>query len=245
MGRRTLLLIAALVVAALGTTGVFLYVNGVDARARAGYETVEILVATAEIPAGITGQQAADPSAIGTREYFADSVDGLHGHEQHRHHRRQGGAGTDRDRRADPRDPVRRARTSPAALPIPDGKLAVSVELGDPARVAGFVGSRVPRWRSCSPPPRPAGPNAGQVYHPGAAAQRRGDRRRGQHSDDRRHRAGGCRCQGHHDVGRRPERGAEDRVRPDERRAVLRCSAATDAKIDPTDPGATAKNLFN
>ena len=34
MGRRTLLLVAALVVAALGTTMVFLYVNGVDERAR-------------------------------------------------------------------------------------------------------------------------------------------------------------------------------------------------------------------
>jgi hypothetical protein len=77
MGRRTLLLIAALVVAALGTTGIFLYVNGVDDRAQAGLKLVKILVATQPIAAGTTAQAASDQGAIDTQEYLKKSVDGL------------------------------------------------------------------------------------------------------------------------------------------------------------------------
>jgi pilus assembly protein CpaB len=46
MGRRTMLLVAAFVVAALGTTLVFLYVNGVNDRAVADQKQVRVLVAT-------------------------------------------------------------------------------------------------------------------------------------------------------------------------------------------------------
>jgi pilus assembly protein CpaB len=138
MGRRTLLLIAALVVAALGTTGVFLYVNGVDKRAGADYQLVNILVATAPIPAGQTAQQASDLGAIDTREYLAKSVEGL-------------------PAMSDISAIATQAALAPIAagqpilatmfgeladtslLPIPDGKIAVAIQLGDPARVAGFV----------------------------------------------------------------------------------------------------------
>jgi pilus assembly protein CpaB len=138
MGRRTLLLIAALVVAALGTTGVFLYVNGVDERAGADYKLVDILVATAPIAVGTSAQQASDLSAIDTREYLAKSVEGLP-------------AMSDISAIAtkvalapiQPGEPILATQfgdlADSSSLPIPDGKLAVSLQLGDPQRVAGFV----------------------------------------------------------------------------------------------------------
>ena len=72
-----LLLIAALVVAALGTTGIFLYVNGVDRRAAANNRLVEVLVAKAAIGTGTSGKQAEDDAAFGTRDYLASSLSGL------------------------------------------------------------------------------------------------------------------------------------------------------------------------
>jgi pilus assembly protein CpaB len=139
MGRRTLLLIAALVVAALGTTGVFLYVNGVDERASADYTLVKILVATAPIPAGMTGQQASDLSAIDTREYLKKSIDEF-------------SAMSDISAIADKAalapiavgEPILASQfgdpADASALIVPEGKLAVSIQLNDPQRVAGFVG---------------------------------------------------------------------------------------------------------
>lgn len=160
MGRRTLLLIAALVVAALGTTGVFLYVNGVDKRAGAGYDLVESLVATAPIEVGTTAQQAQDSGALELREFLAKSLKGL----------------TPLSDISGIADKVALAPIavgepivagqfgdlgSSSALPIPEGKLAVSVQLDDPARVAGFVGpgSNVAVFLTTS---EISGPNAGE-----------------------------------------------------------------------------------
>ncbi len=77
MGRRTLLLVAALVVAALGTTGVFLYVNGIDQRAEADYDLVEVLVATTPIAAGTTAQAAQDTASLDLRPFLRKSLEGL------------------------------------------------------------------------------------------------------------------------------------------------------------------------
>src|SRR3954453_5352760 len=52
MGRRTLLLIASILVAALGTALIWLYVQGADTRAEASTAQVEVLVATNEVKAG-------------------------------------------------------------------------------------------------------------------------------------------------------------------------------------------------
>jgi pilus assembly protein CpaB len=140
MGRRTLLLLAALVVAALGTTGVFLYVNGIDQRAEAQYKVVQVLVATSPIATGTTAQAAQDDAALELRPFLARSVEGS-------------GALSDISEIATKIALAPIAAGQPIltgqfgdsgeatnALPIPDGKLAVSVQLDDPARVAGFVG---------------------------------------------------------------------------------------------------------
>jgi pilus assembly protein CpaB len=144
MGRRTLLLVAALVIAALGTTGVFLYVNGVDERAQADYDLVEILVATAPINAGTPVEEAVDAGAFDLRPYLSKSVEDLPALGDTAAIEGQVSlvpiaAG----------QPILESQFGEAnqtgTLPIPEGKMAVSVELSDPARVAGFAvpGSRV------------------------------------------------------------------------------------------------------
>jgi pilus assembly protein CpaB len=137
MGRRTLLLIAALAVAALGTTMVFLYVNGVNDRALAEQEPVLVLVATAPIAAGTTAQEAQSAGALEQRTLSRASV--------------ADGALSDITPVADEvalapifvGEQIIEAKFgqpgSTSSLPIPEGKLAVSVQLADPARVAGFV----------------------------------------------------------------------------------------------------------
>jgi len=139
MGRRTLLLLAALVVAALGTTGVFLYVNGISQRAEANYDLVETLVATAPIEAGTTAEGAQDAGSLELRPFLRKSL-------------------ADLPALSDISGIAEKVAVAPIAagepilesqfgdsgasssLPIPEGKLAVSVQLLDPARVAGFVG---------------------------------------------------------------------------------------------------------
>jgi pilus assembly protein CpaB len=138
MGRRTLLLIAALVVAALGTTGVFLYVNGVDDRAQAGVKIDKILVAKALIPAGTTAQQASDQTLMDTQEYLHKSIVGLPVMSDI-----SGIATKVAVSDIQPGEPILATQfgdlTDTSALHVPDGKVAVSVQLGDPARVAGFI----------------------------------------------------------------------------------------------------------
>lgn len=139
MGRRTLLLLAALVVAALGTTGVFLYVDGVNERAERDYALVEVLVATAPIEAGTTARAARDSGALDLRPFLRRSLADLP-------------ALSDIEGIADMvalapiavGEPILETQFGESgestSLPLPEGKLAVSVQLADPARVAGFVG---------------------------------------------------------------------------------------------------------
>ena len=138
MGRRTLLLIAALIVAALGTTGVFLYVNGVDDRAQAGLKIQQVLVATAGIPVGTPAKKAQDDGSMVLRDFLADSVADLDA--------RSNLAGIENLVALAPiavGEPILTSQFGApgetSRLPIPEGKLAVSLQLDDPARVAGFV----------------------------------------------------------------------------------------------------------
>src|SRR3954451_415100 len=64
MARRTLLLIAAVVVAAVGTALIFVYVNGVNARAVADQSPQQVLVAKTQIEAGTTASDAAKNGAL-------------------------------------------------------------------------------------------------------------------------------------------------------------------------------------
>lgn len=151
MGRRTVLLIVAALIAALGTTLVFMYVRGVDARANERFDAVEVLKAVAPIPPGETlaAAQAAGKIEMGTvtRESLL------------------AGATTTVADMADmvalttvyPGEQIITAKFgSPGdqdVLTIPDGQMAISVNLTDPARVAGFVtpGAEVAIFVSAQP----------------------------------------------------------------------------------------------
>jgi pilus assembly protein CpaB len=137
MGRRTILLVSAFLVAALGTSLVFLYARKADDRALKDQQQVEVLVAKSDIAAGTTATAAAAAGAFELRTVARSSV-----------------VSTAVSSIDAVRDKVALSTIftgqqvlsvqfgDPSAsqvLPIPDGKIAVSIQLGDPARVAGFV----------------------------------------------------------------------------------------------------------
>jgi len=137
MGRRTLLLIAALVVAALGTVLVFLYANNARTEGLANQELVSVLVAKSKIEVGTTGAAASAAGAFEQQEIPRVNV--------------VEGALSDATPLTDLAAiaPIFAGQQIIAAqwgatgqtsgLSIPDGKVALSVQLGDPERVAGFI----------------------------------------------------------------------------------------------------------
>lgn len=137
MTRRTVLLIGAILVAALGTTAVFLYVNGINNRATANQHPIRILVAKRFIPLGTTANSAAGAGAFTVRSYPRDLVSAnallnvtpiagevaltaIYPGQQIL------------------TDEFGKLGTA-SALQIPGNELAISVSLEDPSRVAGFV----------------------------------------------------------------------------------------------------------
>ena len=137
MARRSVLLLVAALIALAGTAMIVLYVQGIDARATKGQELVEVLVATEIID---TGETVADAQEAGkfekTEVRRVDLVDGglsstssisdlvaigtIYPGEQ-LIARKFGSLGDTQ------------------GLVIPDDKMAVSLELTDFERVAGFV----------------------------------------------------------------------------------------------------------
>ena len=171
MGRRAVLLIVALVIAALGATMIFLYVQGIDQRAEAGQRPVEVLAASAKIEAGETIEAAQGagklelvsvpredllPGALTSTESLAGKValTAIFPKEQIIPEK-FGASGTEQ------------------TITIPDGAMAVSVQLTDPARVAGFItpGSKVAIFYSADGgAPADAGAPAGTETAGGDAA---------------------------------------------------------------------------
>jgi pilus assembly protein CpaB len=138
VGRRLLLLIAAIIVAAFGTTLVFVYVNGVNDRAMADQNPVKILVAKKLIPAGTKASDAQAQGALEQKDVPKAAV--------------ANGALSDITPVADelslteiyPGQQVlsQLFGSKPeehASLQLPKGDLAVSIQLSDPTRVAGFA----------------------------------------------------------------------------------------------------------
>ena len=140
MGRRTILLIAALLAAVLGVVLVFLYVNRATTTAAA---QVKVIVAKTQIAAGTTGAAASAAGAFEERQIPADTA--------------VPGVLSDA---APLQDLISLVTVYPGQqiiaqqwgtegqltrLPLPKGKIALSLQLGDPERVAGFVapGSKV------------------------------------------------------------------------------------------------------
>ncbi|MGH8997603.1 MAG: Flp pilus assembly protein CpaB [Acidimicrobiales bacterium] len=137
MGRRTILLVVAVVIAALGAGMVYLYAHSADTRANNGVEQVKVLKATAQINTGETlaAAQQAGKIAQGTvakNDMVTGAIDStttlvnevalgpiLPGQQLAAANFGQPG------------------QTS--TLQIPTGDIAISVSLTDTGRVAGFV----------------------------------------------------------------------------------------------------------
>ncbi|HWI43865.1 MAG TPA: Flp pilus assembly protein CpaB [Nocardioides sp.] len=140
MDRRRLLLVVAAVIAALGVALVFVYARGAETRAADKYDTVEVLTASQEIKPG----ESLDDALEGGKVTLAHVA------------RAQLLEGADDD--TDPlRGKVALTTLYPgeqlipakfgaledveaaAVLPIPKGRLAISIEVEDDARVGEFI----------------------------------------------------------------------------------------------------------
>jgi pilus assembly protein CpaB len=137
MGRRTVLLIVAALIAALGAGMVFLYVRGADGRASAAQQPVQVLKAVARIDPGetLSAAQSAGKLALGTvpkTQVLTGAVNTT------------AGLG---DRVAlsaiYPKEQIITSKFGASGdqqtLTIPNGDIAISVNLSDTGRVAGFV----------------------------------------------------------------------------------------------------------
>ena len=74
MKRRLLIIVLALILAAVGTSGVLTYVRGANARAIAGMKAVSVLVAQKKIPAGTVAATALHGGMLASRTLPASSV---------------------------------------------------------------------------------------------------------------------------------------------------------------------------
>jgi pilus assembly protein CpaB len=152
MGRRTVLLLVAALIAAVGTSMVFMYVRGVDARAAERFDAVQVLKVVETIEAGETLAEAQSAGKIQMGTVGRGQV--------------LSGAATrvgDMGERVAlttlyPGEQVISSKFGEAGeeeggLAIPEGKMAISVQLTDPARVAGFVnpGAEVAIFISAEP----------------------------------------------------------------------------------------------
>lgn len=144
MDRRRILVVAAAIVAALGVALVLLYVRSADNRAQDKFATVKVLTATAQINPGESIDQASAGGKLALKPVTKNEL--LNGYQT------STAALTGQVAVATiyPGEQIIASKFGTTAAPvsalaIPDGQLAISVNLTDPARVAGFVnpGSKV------------------------------------------------------------------------------------------------------
>jgi pilus assembly protein CpaB len=137
MDRRKALLLVAGVIAAVGTLLVFLYVRGADTRADQRYDAVQVLRVVKPIAAGETVEAAQsagkiESSSVSKKDLLPDALTGT-----------EPIAGKVATTNIYPGEQLISSKfgaTSAAnGLAIPKGKIAISISLSDPSRVAGFV----------------------------------------------------------------------------------------------------------
>ena len=138
MDRRRVLLVVAAIIAALGTLLVFLYVRGADDRANQKYHAVQVLKAVKQINIGetVAAAQAAgkiEEGEVGEGERLPDALNSL-----------EAINGQIAQTNIYPGEQIIASKFGATAassntLTIPKGSIAVSINLTDTARVAGFV----------------------------------------------------------------------------------------------------------
>ncbi len=139
MKRRLLTIGLTLLLAAIGTISVLLYVRNADARALAGKRAVPVVVADKRVPAGTSAGAALRNGLLRLEKMPAETVPA----------NALGEIGADLAKLVATADvqagqlvlkPMfAAAKPASSGLPIPEGKVAVSIELGAPQRVAGYV----------------------------------------------------------------------------------------------------------
>ncbi|MET0837767.1 MAG: Flp pilus assembly protein CpaB [Marmoricola sp.] len=137
MDRRKALLLVAAVIAAAGTLLVFLYVRGADTRADQRYDAVQVLRVVKPIAAGETVEAAQsagkiESGSVSKKDLLPDALTGT-----------EPIAGQVATSNMFPGEQVISSKFgatgSTSGLAIPEGKIAISINLSDPSRVAGFV----------------------------------------------------------------------------------------------------------
>jgi len=162
MGRRVLVVLAAVVVALIGVVAVVVYAQGADSRAVADQQPQTVFIAKALVPAGTTAAEAVATGLMVPTQVAAkgmplgalSTVDEATGKLL---------ALTD----IAPGEFVTASRfgTTPLgqkAIQVPDGQIAISLALSDPARVGAFVspGSHIVIYDTYAPPVAAAGTTA-------------------------------------------------------------------------------------
>jgi pilus assembly protein CpaB len=146
VSRRVILLTVAIVVAVAGAGLVFLYVQGADNRAEQRFDTVNVLQAVGTIEPGETIDDAAAAGKLKLQAVAQSDL--LQGYQTDT----SGLSGQSATTTIYPGEQIISDKfgsgeiaEAPSALTIPKGMVAISVNLTDPARVAGFVnpGSQV------------------------------------------------------------------------------------------------------
>jgi len=139
MDRRRLLLMLAVFVAIIGTALVFLYVRGADNRAQNQYDSVSVLKANQDIPAGEKYDDALAAGKISLQpvpqnqlnEGYQTSTEALKG--------KVAAVPIFSGQQIIGSQFGNTVQAVSTALPIPKGMVAISVNLTDPDRVAGNI----------------------------------------------------------------------------------------------------------
>ena len=175
MGRRVLAVVAAVVVALIGVVAVVVYANGADARAVADQQPRTVFIAKLLLPAGTTAAEAVATGLMVPTQVAAKGfpLGGLSTVDEATGKLR---ALTD----IAPGEFVTAGRfgTTPLgtkAIQVPDGQVAISLALSDPARVGAFVspGSHIVIYDTYELPVSAAGATAPAAGAAAAAKQTR------------------------------------------------------------------------
>jgi pilus assembly protein CpaB len=153
VARRVMAIIIALIVALLGAIGVVVYAQAADTRALAGQQAVSVYIATAEVPVGTTVADAVSNKLITSQQVVAKGV--------------PAGALVKVDSTNQKLVATSAIRPGEVVLAtrfgtltevtqtggVPDGKVAITVTLTDPQRVAPLLepGSHIVIYDSFNP----------------------------------------------------------------------------------------------
>ena len=139
MGRRAMVVLAAIVVGLIGVVSVLFYASGADARAVADQRPQTAYIAKQLVPSGTS---AADAVARGLMEPTQIAAKGVPAGALTKVDEANGKLLALTDIAAGEIVVASRFGTAPLgqkAIQVPDGQVAVSVSLADPARVGAFV----------------------------------------------------------------------------------------------------------